>query len=370
MADEVLKIIFLGLIIISAIVWGPVDSHSSETTPLIAGGGAPMPPDSGNNSVPEQYHLNTTYRLDTANVSAADAAVINQSIGAMYQRLPENKSERLATTAAIAGESCRTGHAINPTAFEAGQGVQRDGYRLYHTAETLNNRFSRNIDPERLRSTIQTAGKVGQYTPIVGAYNEYYEAACNFDRDRPETVERFYLASASLGIEVMFVQSGATYKASSAITRRASHTRTFRAVQTKFGDDALRILMSETHWAARNSLAGVNEFIVEQYTTANLSAPTEVNRTALATRIESFRTETDVEQGIGNVTTDSASLETLLNQTSSSRQIECVSNQSDGFGTLAGTISRIVADGEVTRNELSELPNGTSGAVQRCLSEG
>lgn len=368
MNDENLIVLFLCLITIAGLMWGPGNWNNSGTTSPPVGGAVPMQPNMTNYTVPQEYQLNRTYRLDTENVSATDAATINQSIGAMYQGLPENQSERLATTAAIAAESCRTGRPIDPTAFEAGQGIHREGYRLYHTVETLNNRFSQNIEPRRLETTIQNARQLGKYTPIVGAYNEYYEAACNFDRDRPATVERFYLASASLSVEVMFVQYGATYKASSAITRRASHTRAFRAVHSRFGDDALRVLMSETHWAARNSLAGVNEFILEQYTEANLSVPNDFNRTALRSQIESFETESRVDQEIENVTSESSSLETLLNQTSARQQVACVSNQRAGGGGFNGTIREIIADGEVTSTELRQLPDDVTTAVQSCLS--
>ena len=357
------------------------------------------------------------YELVLDNVSADETETINGTVRSFYQGMPSNETERLETTAEIANESCNLS-TINATTFSTAADVQREGYRLYHVSELLSSNYNQNIDTDRLRVVIQGADRVGQYAPIVGSYNEYHEASCNFDRDDPESVEEFYLASAALGTEIMFVQYGATYRASSRLTRVASHTRAYRTVQTRFGDDALALLMSETHWAARNTLSGAPNFIVEQYTENNLTLESEVilaeiqnqsdfirnestawvNQTAYLTnntlsnasvddeienRTQQVLNESTVDEQIENTTdnlenssvggslentsqanvTQEETLRDLLNESSAAEAVECVSAQDIGYSTLTG----IISDGDVQLSELTQLSNDTRQDIEDCL---
>lgn len=392
--------------------------QSQSATPEQDDDGTTATLSSGTESVSVTNESISAYELVLDNVSTEDAETINGTLRSFYQEMSSNETERLETTAELANESCNLS-TIDATTFSTAAEVEREGYRLYQVSELLNNNYNQNIDTDRFRGVIQGAGRVGQYAPIVGSYNEYHEAACNFDRDDPESVERFYLASAALGTEIMFVQYGATYRASSRLTRAASHTRVYRTVQSRFGDKALALLMSETHWAARNTLSGAPSFIVEQYTEHNLTLETEVSLAAIQNQSEfignqstawlnqtSYLTnrslsntsvdneiedrtgevlnESTVDEQIENATSDienssvgesvdnisqdnltqEETLGDLLNESSATEAIECVSEQDIGYSTLTG----IISDGDVNLSELTQLSADRRQDIGDCLA--
>lgn len=363
------------------------------------------------------------------NLSAEEARVINQTLRSFYTQLPENRTQRLEVSASIASEVCKDGVRISPTAFTTASDTRRQTYRLKHAAETINNNFNQNIKPGKFKRVIDGAGKLDQYTPIVGSYNRFYQASCQFDKDDPQSVEKFYVATASFGVEVLLVQYGATYKVASKATRMASHTRTFSMVQARFGDDALRILMSETHWAVRGSLGGVNDYVAMKYDEMSLNqTKSQMNISKLEQGAESFSNiSEDVSVTAGNVTNSTLSnttlgedvgntsdevlsnttldnqaknttedllsneslnrtgdrisnttseteenLRGLLNESSTTEKMSCVtSTLSDGnlFGSVTGAASNITSDGEVSTDEIMELSKEDRTEIANCLEE-
>lgn len=398
------------------------DTSSPTPTQTTTPTTTPTPPSTAS-TVSKLNLSNTTYRLDVSDLTANESATVNRTVRSFYRQLPENKSERLALTAEIARKSCQRGK-IDASAFKSSSELKRQTYRLYHTADALDTHFNRNIDPEDLKTVIRGADRIGKYAPILGSYNRYINASCNFDRDRPETVQDYYIASASLGVEVAMVQSGVAYRVSSKVTRVASHSRAFRTVQTRFGDDALSILMSETHWAARQRLAGVNEFVVEQYDQYNLTRQGALNETRireLSSRIPDTaqsvqnqtaeyvnstlenttideRTQNVTEQVLNNTTvdeqitnateetientsvnetvdvitntsvTENKTLGELLSNSGAKKKIKCVSKQGGSLlSSLSAKISTIVADGRIEESEVEKLPEDTQVEIKDCL---
>lgn len=100
---------------------------------------------------------------------------------------------------------------------------------------------------------------------------------------------------------MVMVQYGVSYRVSSRVTRAASHSRVFRTVQARYGDDALRILMSETHWAVRQSLSGANDFVAEQYDQFNLTRQGSFNEIERRDLIDDFSTQADSIQNQAGV---------------------------------------------------------------------
>lgn len=191
-------------------------------------------------------------------MTASERASIHEAITHAFEKLPENRTERLAYTAALAEQTCLNG-TVNTSAVELMGNVsgasKRQLYRVKHVTATVQG-FNNQIDPDQVQGSIEAAGSIAKYATIIGTVNEYEQAACAFDVNNPESVEDYYLATAALTVELAFIQYGVAYRVSSKVTRMASHTSTFRMVQSKFGDDALSLLMSETYWLVNGQIAG------------------------------------------------------------------------------------------------------------------
>jgi len=302
---------------------------------------------------------------------------VRSVMSGFYSRLPENQSDRLNITSSVAETTCERSAKIDLTALNASSESKRQLYRVKHAAKSMS-AFNDKIKPSKIDTAISTASTAAQYTTVAGSYNEYYEAACAFDRDNPETVEDFYIASAALGVELAMMQYGVYYKVSSKTVRVASHTRTFRMVQAKFGDDALRIFMSEAHWAIRGQVNGVNRFIAEQAKKSNLDLnSSELNQSAFRKRLnrtERLSENGTIETGINHtkdvVNKTSDSLIKLFEESSVDEKVECLSKLD---GSLFGYVSNLVkevANGEnVTREDLQKLSDKNKDKLRSCLKK-
>lgn len=184
-------------------------------------------------------------------------------------------------TADIAQQSCNLPPIPDFQSIENGSSEsKRQLYRVTHAAKTLQ-AYDERIDPAKIQQSIEIAGTVAKYATVAGTYKEYRDTSCAFNVSKPETVEDYYIATASLSVELAMLQYGVSYKVASKATRMASHTATFRMVQSRFGNDALRILMSETHWAVRGQVAGVQATVASELDQRNITMRnSSVNETA------------------------------------------------------------------------------------------
>ena len=276
-----------------------------------------------------------------------------------FENLPENRSERLAVTAQMANASCANATetanlAVIDPVKNASDLSKRQLYRVKHSAETLQ-RFNDRVDPEKVESAIDAADTVATYATVVGTLQKYNEAACAFDRDDPESVEDYYLATATLTVELAMLQYGVAYRVSSKATRMASHTRTFGMIQSHFGDDALRIAMSETHWLVRGQMDGAQAMIASNADEHNLSmSNTSVNETRMLLWVDSTTGLNATSQQILNESLNATS--DLKNETVSvaenATSNETVSEVKNSTKELDALVKYIVGESESCSDNL------------------
>lgn len=280
-----------------------------------------------------------TSAVDVEAMTASERASIHEAITHAFEKVPENRTERLAYTAALAEQTCLNG-TVNTSAVESMGNVsgasKRQLYRVKHVAATIQG-FNSQIDTDQVQGSIETAGTIAKYATIIGTVNEYEEAACAFDIDNPESVEDYYLATTALTVELAFIQYGVAYRVSSKVTRMASHTSTFRMVQSKFGDDALSLLMSETYWLVNGQIA-----------TAQAAAFTIADEQNITLR---------------NTSLNDSQISTAINQTVAVEPSSTdVLNASTAFltesGTLVGNASDYVQNMSI--NETGDILNNTT----------
>jgi hypothetical protein len=221
------------------------------------------------------------------NATESEIQAVNETMANFFEELPENETERMDVVASTARESCGYG-TINETMFASASFAHERGQQLYHVSRLMQNNFNSRINPSRIRTAAQTSAKIGQYTTIVGTYNEYHEAACAFNRNDPETVEDYYLASAALGFELLMFQYGMYYKTAFKANRALSHHRTYRVVQSTFGDKALGLMMSGSYWLVHGSLHAAPDFAQNQADEMNLTISQEATEAERHEAIEQF----------------------------------------------------------------------------------
>lgn len=316
-----------------------------------------------------------------------------------FENLPENRSERLAVTAQMANASCANAtetanlSVVDPVE-NASSLSKRQLYRVKHGAETLQG-FNDRVDPKKVEAAIDTADTVATYATVVGTFQNYNEAACAFDRDDPESVEDYYLATATLTVELAMLQYGVAYRVSSKATRMASHTRTFGMIQSHFGDDALRIAMSETHWLVRGQMDGSQAMIASNTDEHNLSiSNTSVNETRMLLWVnsttglnatgqeilnESQNATSDLKNETASVAENATSNETVSDVKNSTEELEeefkKARNDSGAFDKASWVREVDVGDtegllsGGVSAEEAIEILGDSLEPFTECLSK-
>ncbi|WP_042662913.1 hypothetical protein [Haloferax sp. ATB1] len=303
------------------------------------------------------------------NATKSEIRAVNDTMTHFFEKLPENETQRTAVVATMASESCTYGK-VNETMFTSASFAHKRGQQLYHVARLMRANFNSNINPIQIRKVARTSSKIGQYTTIVGTYNDYHKAACAFDRDSPETVEDYYLASAALGFELLMFQYGMYYKTAFKANRALSHQRTYRVVQSTFGDEALGLMMSGSYWLVHGGLQAAPNFVRDRADEMNLTISSE------ATEVDHQRT---IEKFVGSkVVPRQVSEAATLCYNNIKEQAEddgSLFNQAEEFaedirgGFLGGeyTISEVVETAEGV--EPSKLSEEQMKKMQNCIEK-
>lgn len=238
---------------------------------------------------------------------------VNRTMRNFFHKLPGNKSERLDEIEKVTRRTCNNLTKIDTSVFDNASKAKRELYRVYHAAETINEHYNSRINPTSVQSVISISGEVAKYATVAGAYNEWHEASCAFNRSDPETVEDYYIATAALGFEIAMMQNQIYYKTAFKVTRKASHTRTFRTIQSVFGDDALRIVMSESYWLVHGSLNGLTSFIRDEAQERNLTiSNASADREKIRARLEkAYNTSIDPGERLAEAFADSSTEEKI-----------------------------------------------------------
>lgn len=312
-------------------------------------------PDMTGNVVEEPTVSKTSEsEIELQNMSSVKKEEIGKIAKNFYKEMPRNKSERLEVTAEIANNVCSDLEKIDKDAFSAASDTKRQAYRIKHAAQIIEENFNREISPEKIERVISGAGEVGRFVTVVGPYNKFVEDSCQLEKGKPETVEDFYVSSASLGLELALVQYGIYYKGASEVTRMASHSRTFRMVQTKLGDDALGAVMSETHWAVRNTFQGANQFSSQFMRENGLEGEIKINETkARAKAIDKYDLATNKTQN-------------ALKDIDLEEKISCLKESANW--RIADKVTDILSDMNVEENEVQNLPPAVQEDFTKCLS--
>lgn len=221
------------------------------------------------------------------NATETEIQAINETMAHFFEDLPENRLERTAIVAKMAKESCNA-RTVNKTLFASASFTHERGQQLYHVARLMRNNYNSRINPTRIRKVAQRSAEIGKYTTIVGTYNKYHEASCAFDRDNPETIEDYYLASAALGFELLMFQYGMYYKTAFKANRVLSHHRTYRVVQATFGDDALGLMMSGSYWLVHGTLQAAPNFARNQADEMDITLSRDATRVDHHGMVERF----------------------------------------------------------------------------------
>ncbi|MBX0288723.1 hypothetical protein EGH22_20545 [Halomicroarcula sp. F28] len=308
--------------------------------------------------------LEKRYSLDTADVNRTEASQINDTLGTLYQHLPENQSQRIAETERLAAEICRRGSTVDPAMVEYGVTVATRSDQLDRGVTTLEANYNGQINADEVRQRLRQVD-ASEYKPLVATYNQYYQAACNVDGDRQATIDRFYRASSALGIELLFVQHGANYTVNAPVPREDVQTRVMEALHSRLGDDAVQVWLSEVRWASRGDLRNLTDYVREQYRASTLSYDGILNRSELRARIAALETGLD-EQQISDAT-DRVTIQTLLERANDSEQVSCIITQRTDWDDLATQLVEITADDDVTATELETLPDEPRQDVVDCL---
>lgn len=309
------------------------------------------------------------------NMTAKKAEKINHTINHSFEKLPKNRSERLNRTSRVASRICTNSGKIDAEAVTALGESDRDLRRVKHVAQTIKNNFNSNIQPERVKRVIRITSKAGKYATFIGSYNQFYEASCAVERDDPESVKQFYLATAALGAEMALMQYSVPYKVASKTTRVASHTKTFRMVQAKAGDDGLRMLMSETHWLVRGGVDGLNSFLVQQSAEHNVSVNrTELSEDRLKERLKEIHGKEILRESASaagkKVNETKSRAERVINKSSLDEKIACLKVLSEDAGVLSSLpakVAEILSDGEVHSEEIDQLSPEQRSKFVDCL---
>lgn len=108
-----------------------------------------------------------------------------------------------------------------------------------------------------------------------------YSAACAVNPDDDESIERFYIATASFGIEAALVQQQVFFKSSFAATRYTTNKLSLMKVRTVTGDKGYGMLLSEIHWAYRGSQASAASYVFSKSATLGIDS-SELDRDAIS----------------------------------------------------------------------------------------
>ncbi|WP_435101115.1 hypothetical protein [Halarchaeum sp. P4] len=322
-------------------------------------------PTTTSNSTNTLVRGNITYH----NASAEKLAAVNGTMVQFFEKLPENKSERMATVATAAEESCNIGR-ISESPVKMASATHKQGQQLYQVARLVNEKFNSQIQPNRIRSVAQSARKVGQYATIIGTYNNYVNASCAFDRDKPETVEDYYLATASLGFELLLFQYGMYYKTASKITRVASHTHTYRAIQATFGDKALGTVMSGTYWLTHGTLGASPDFVRDRLDQMGISASSNVSRANYSVHVGQFVGTEVVPRNISKGATRCVG-QVMNEMEDSSGLWGSVTDKISGVANIQGTLRGGFSTSEVLETvkgvDAKNLTDKQIQKVQKCM---
>lgn len=313
--------------------------------------------------------VNVTLR----NASPRKLHEINQTIQAYYLDLASNQSAR-QIAARSAHQTCTKFSPVNQSLFTDPSNVQSRTRMLSHMADVVNAHSEKQyVSPRQLRSIADKAGVVAKYTTMIGPWNQYHEASCNFNRSQPETVEDYYIATGALLVELSLMQYQVYYKASFKTVQSASHTPAFRLIQSKFGNQVFGLAESISHWTARNGFESAPKVLREKAESGNLSLAT-FNFTQANTTLNSSLSEAgNVNSNLTRMASDCYEHASKSEEDSGGGWIDkgkdIVGDAKDYAKdtALKGNISLIVDDIEGVDAE--NISKDTMNSIRNCMTE-
>lgn len=295
-----------------------------------------------------------------------------------YSDLPANDSERKAETVKAATTICAGGKPINPTVFEASSEFERQSYRLEHGTNVIHENFNRHVSPTKLQSAMDRAGGLSKYTPLVGSYNRMHNASCEVSQDDEASLERFYIATASFGIEAALVQQQVFFKTSFIATRYTTNMLSLMKVRTVVGDKGYGLLLSEIHWAYRGGQQGATAYIIsktDDFDINKSNVEREAIENAANDQSEKYRKAIEDEQAtVGNTTRIMEECAERSKADDSDRFLDRASDRLEGFADdltsgLDG-VSGVTADDIPERvNESIDQPRAFTSCMEEQLND-
>lgn len=243
--------------------------------------------------------------------------------------------------------------------FEASSEFDRQSYRLEHGANVIHENFNTHVSSTKLQSAMDRAGRLSKYTPLVGSYNRMHNASCAVTPDNEASLERFYIATASFGIETALVQQQVFFKTSFVATRYTTNTLSLMKVRTVVGDKGYGLLLSEIHWAYRGGQQGATTYIISKSTDLDINASTverEAIENASREQYEKYHNATADERATVKNTT--RIMEECANRSKAEESggfLDRASDRLDGFtDDLTSGLDNVT---EVTADDIPERVN-------------
>jgi hypothetical protein len=321
------------------------------------------PTERGENEDAEQAVLNAELRDNSEPITDDTRRVITNLSRDFYEGLPTNESERKTETVRAARTLCSKSARIDSSVFETSGEFDRQSYRLYHATNTVNEHFNKEVSTTKLQSTMSSAGSLSKYTPLVGSYNRMYDASCAVEPGDDESLERFYVASASFGVEAALVQQQVFFKTSFVATRYTTNRLSLMKVRTVTGDKGYGLLLSEIHWAYRGGQTSATSYIFSKSADLDIDVSEmdrETIREAANDQYEKHRA--NAEQGLEDGRAVAENTTRVMEECAELSESE----ESSGFWDKAGDRVNDVADdlksglqnvSEVDANDIPEHVN-------------
>lgn len=282
---------------------------------------------------------NHTGPVSLENASREKKRAVNDSLRSFYGGLTAMESRPDEVAATAAQRSCSTLPKINRSFLTSPGETQERARVLSHAAGVLNSNYDNvHVSPAKLRTVADGAGTLAKYTTLIGPWNAYREASCAFDRDKPETVEDYYIATGALVFELAMMQNQVYYKTGFKAVNVASHNRAYRRIQTEFGDEVFGLSMSVSHWAARGSLESAFAFVREKAIAMNVSVDDSASNVSRLTNQFAPSLGSEWEQAMGESSNVTELVETCYDE------VDAEGSESGGWLDEAGDAFDSVKD--------------------------
>jgi hypothetical protein len=200
---------------------------------------------------------------------------LRETATGLYNSLPASKQERRQYVRDFATQVCDTSGRIPTGAKKAD--IRAETYRVEHSVDLLNSHLDAGLNSRSIGKQMSSVRKgtatLSKYTPVIGSYNNFYNASCAVKQGQPGSYEDFYIQTTALTTELVLVQQQAYYQTAFAATRTASTKLSLMKLRHVCGSSCYSFSLHSIHWAVRGKVAQAPEYVAETATEYDISLP-------------------------------------------------------------------------------------------------